>query len=329
MSSFEQKIRNLRVVRKVRIWLSGIVLPGFHGVSLYESFSFFASEIISPRFTVKARAVSFSFLMSLPPFLLFLFTLIPYLPLSDMSIINSIVHTVGMVTQSTKFQLAVSNLLNDFFSHKKEVLLSFSVLMTLFFSSNGLMGLMTSFDRSYAGFRQRIWYKKRLWAILLTIIFILVVLLSFSLLIFQAWFFERCGLGDWKLIGKILQYIIIAAMLLLTISFIYRYGSATHTRWPLLTPGSIVATALIIFITVIFFYSVNNIVNYNQIYGSVGTLIIFLVWLFFMSQILLIGFELNVSIFVNKELRRADEENFQTMEAAHNADKLNTSRNEE
>lgn len=310
MSSFEQKFRDLRIVRKTRIWLSTIILPGFHGVSLYDSLNFFAKEIISPRFTVKARAVSFSFLMALPPFLLFLFTLIPYLPLSDASIISSIVETVGMITQSEKFQTSVSNLLQDFFLHKKEVLLSFSVFMTLFFSSNGLMGLMTSFDRSYAGFKRRIWYKKRLWAIGLTFIFIVVVLISFSLLIFQAWIFEYWGLGDWIIIGKILQYIIIATMLLLTISFIYRYGSATHTRWPVITPGSLVATFLIILITVIFFYSVNNIVNYNQIYGSVGTLIIFLVWLFTMSQILLIGFELNVSIFVNKELRVADEKTF-------------------
>jgi len=310
MNTWEEKLRKLRVARVLKVWLSKIVLPGFHGVALYDSLRFFVGEIFSARFTVMARAVSFSFLLSLPPFLLFLFTLIPYLPLSDTSIISSIVDTVAMITQSEKFKSSVANLLRDFFLHKKEVLLSFSVFMTLFFSSNGLMGLMTSFDRSYAGFKKRTWYKKRGIAILLTFLFIFVVLVSFSLLLFQAWLFEYFGLEQWVVVGKMLQYIIIISMVWLTISVIYRYGSATHTRWPLVTPGSMLTTGLIILITIIFFYAVNNIVNYNQIYGSIGTLIIFLIWLFTMSQILLIGFELNVSIFVNKELRIAQSEDF-------------------
>lgn len=303
MSTLHDKIRDSRAVRKLRIWLSGVVLPGFHGVSLYDSLVFFGRQIFSARFTILARSVSFSFLMSLPPFLLFLFTLIPYLPISDESLINSIDETIGMITQSSRLQESVSNLLRDFFLHKKEVLLSFSVLLTLFFSSNGMMSLMTSFDRNFAGFKRRYWYQKRMWAILLTMIFFIVIVTSFSLLIFQAWLFDYAGVQAWVLIGKFLQYIIIAAMLVLSVSIIYRYGPSTHSRWPLITAGSVLASALIILITIGFFYVMNNLVNYNEIYGSVGTLIIFLIWLFTMSQLLLIGYELNVSIFVNKELK--------------------------
>ena len=308
MSTWEERIKNTRLVRLLKVWLSQVILPGFHGVSLYDSLSFFIRQIISPRFTVAARAVSFSFLMSMPPFLLFLFTLIPYLPIPTESLITSLEQTIGIITQNEKLQEAVTKLMNNFFLHKKEVLLSFSVLMTLFFSSNGLMGLMTNFDRNFAGFKRRVWYRKRLYAILLTIVFFAVIILSFSLMIFQAWIFEYLGLYTWIVIGKILQYLIIAFMLIVTISLIYRYGPNTNSRWPLLTPGSIVASALIIILTVGFFYAVNNLINYNQIYGSVGTLIIFLVWLFTMSQILLIGFELNVSIFVNKALKSNNSE---------------------
>ncbi len=303
MPNWEELIKNWRPIRLIRLWLKRVILPGFHGVSLYDSLRFFIKEILSDRFIVLAQSVSFSFLMALPPFLLFVFTLIPYLPISDASLIASIEETIGLVTRNQRFQLAASQLLRDFFLHKKEVLLSFSVFMTLFFSSNGMLGLMQSFDRSYVGFKKQRWYQQRFWALILTIVFIIVLIFSFSLLIFQAWLFEHLGLTDWVIIGKILQYLTIGSMVMFSISIIYRYGPATHTRWPLLTPGSIVATTLIIVITVVFFYAVNNIVNYNQIYGSVGTLIIFLVWLFAISQILLIGFELNVSIFVNKVLR--------------------------
>ena len=272
MTTWEERVKSSRFVRLLKIWLSNIILPGFHGVSLYDSLNFFGREIFSTRFAVMARSVSFSFLMSLPPFLLFLFTLIPYLPLSDESLISSIEETVGIITQSDRWQKSVTALFRDFFLHKKEVLLSFSVLMTLFFSSNGMMGLMTSFDRSFAGFKKQFWYTKRLWAILLTIIFIIVIIVSFSLMIFQVWLFNYAGIHDWVIIGKILQYIIIAAMLVFTISIVYKYGPSTHSRWPLITAGSILSSALIIIVTVGFFYVVNNLVNYNQILWFCGNL---------------------------------------------------------
>ncbi len=302
MPSLEEKILNWRAFRMLRVWLSHIVLPGFQGVSLYDSLNFFRKEIFSQRFAIIARAVSFSFLLSFPPFLLFLFTLIPYLPFSDQNLIQSIEETVGVVTQSSQLQASVSNLIKDFFLHKKEVLLSFSVLMTLFFSSNGMLGLMSGFNRGHAGFKRQVWYKKRAVAILLTVIFNGLVIITFAITIFQAWLFHWLGIADWILIGKGIEYFIIVLILLFTISIIYRYGPNTNNRWPFITPGSIIATVLIVVLTVGFFYAVNNLVNYNEIYGSIGTLIIFLVWLFYMSQILLIGFELNVSIFVNKEL---------------------------
>jgi membrane protein len=69
----------------------------------------------------------------------------------------------------------------------------------------------------------------------------------------------------------------------------------------LFSPGAIIATFLIVVLTLVFFYAVNNLVNYDKIYGSIGTLIIFLVWINFMAQILLIGFELNASIIVNRK----------------------------
>lgn len=307
MPSLEEKILDWRAFRIFRVWLSSIVLPGFQGVSLYDSLNFFRKEIFSQRFAIIARAISFSFLLSFPPFLLFLFTLIPYLPFSDENLINTIEETVGMVTQSSQLQASVSNLISDFFLHKKEVLLSFSVLMTLFFSSNGMLGLMSGFDRSHAGFKHRVWYKKRALAILLTIIFNGVVIITFAITIFQTWLFNWLGIADWIMVGRGIEYFVIIFILLFIISIIYRYGPSTDNRWPFFTPGSIIATILIVLLTVGFFYSVNNLVNYNEIYGSIGTLIIFLVWLFYMSQILLIGFELNVSIFVNKELHNRAE----------------------
>jgi membrane protein len=104
-----------------------------------------------------------------------------------------------------------------------------------------------------------------------------------------------------NLVVNIIVYLLIIAICLLTVAFTYKYGTATVSKMRLFSPGAIIATFLIIVLTMLFFYVVNNLVNYDKIYGSIGTLIFFLVWINFVAQILLIGFELNASIIVHRK----------------------------
>jgi membrane protein len=99
---------------------------------------------------------------------------------------------------------------------------------------------------------------------------------------------------------QLLSYLIIVVMIFFNVCNIYKYGPALKKRWPLITPGSIVATGLIVFNTFTLNWIANNLINYNKIYGSVGTLILLFLWVFYNAQIMLIGFELNVSIMINK-----------------------------
>jgi len=293
------------MMRRIRVWLSGIVLPGFQGVSLWDSLTFFIREITRQRFALRARSVSFSFLMAGAPFLLFLFTLIPYLPISEKEILDGVHEIVGTLTQNEKFGDTVKSIMHDFFTHRKDALLSFSVFLTLFFSSNGVMGLMSSFDRTHTGFKFRNVWKKRGTALLLTLMLIVVFIGTFALMLTQSLVFEFLNISSYKGLVTLAEYLTLLGILLFVISALYKYGPAVNHRWRLLTPGSLMATFLIVLVTFIFFYVVNNLVNYNQIYGSVGTLIVFLIWLFTAAQILLIGYELNVSIFVRKEQKIA------------------------
>lgn len=193
--------------------------------------------------------------------------------------------------------------IKDFITHKKNVLLSFSVVLTLFYSSNGMMALMNNFDKQLPGFKKRNGLSRRLYAISLTLMLIAVILLVISVIIFQTWFAKSCG---WTILKnlvflKFFIYLIIILCILLTVCSIYKYGIAAHDRIRFFSPGSFIATALIILLTGLFFYAVNNLVNYDKIYGSIGTLIIFMLWINYMAQILLIGFELNASIIVNRD----------------------------
>ncbi|MBL7764703.1 MAG: YihY/virulence factor BrkB family protein [Chitinophagaceae bacterium] len=303
MTRLEYYIIKSKPVQATIHWLKRVHPAGFEGVSLYDSLNFFRKEIFSNRFYSKASAISFSFLMAMPPLLLFFFTLVPYLPLPEQKIIKMINDTLFMISSNENLQRSVSKVLSDFITHKKNVLLSFSVLLTIYYSSNGVMGLMNTFEKQIPGFRQRHWLKQRLIAILLTLLIILAVLATMTIMLIQTWVTAKLG-SDFlnnALFLKVIAYLLLMGMSLLIVAFIYKYGTPTESKFRLFSPGAIIATFLMVVLTAIFFYSVNNLVNYDKIYGSIGTLIIFMVWINFMAQILLIGFELNASIIFHRK----------------------------
>jgi membrane protein len=303
MTRLEYYIIQSQFVQSIIKWLRNIFLPGFEGVSLYDSLNFFRKEIFSNRFYTRASAVSFSFLMAMPPLLLFFFSLVPYLPLPEGKIIATITEMLNILSPNDKMKLSVGKLIRDFITHKKTVLLSFSVLLTLFYSSNGMMGLLNTFQKKLPGFKQKKGIQLRLYSILLTLLLIALILLALFLMILQSWVVESLHIDFLQnsFFLKFVTYTLVVLLCFFIVSMIYRYGITTEKRFKLISPGSIIATFLIILTTTIFFYAVNNLVNYDKIYGSIGTLIIFMAWVNFIAQILLIGFELNSSIVVNRK----------------------------
>ncbi len=303
MTNLDHLIRQSKPIVWLIARLKSIFLPGFEGVSLFHSLNFFRKEIFSNRFYTKASAISFSFLMALPPLMLFFFTLVPYLPLPEERIMDVINQMILLFSPNEEIKSSVLDMVYNFINHKKNVLLSFSVLLTLYYASNGMMGLMHTFQRRDPGFKDRHWLRSRGIAIGLTILLIVASLLPPTLMIIQYWFASQFELTFMQNSGYIqfLAYLFIILTLLLTMSFIYHYGASTISRLHLISPGAIITTLLIVLITRIFFYAVNHLVNYDKIYGSIGTLIIFLVWINLIAQIILIGFELNASIIVHKK----------------------------
>jgi membrane protein len=306
MTRLEYYIINSHFVQSIIKWLKSIFLPGFEGVSLYDSLNFFRKEIFSNRFYTRASAVSFSFLMAMPPLLLFFFSLVPYLPLPEGKIISTISEMLNILSPNDKMKLSVGKLIKDFITHKKTVLLSFSVLLTLFYSSNGMMGLLNTFQKKLPGFKQKKGIHLRLYSIMLTLLLIALIILALFFMILQSWVVESLNIDFLQnsFFLKFVTYSLVVSLCFFIVSMIYRYGISTEKRFKLISPGSIIATFLIILTTTLFFYAVNNLVNYDKIYGSIGTLIIFMAWVNFIAQILLIGFELNSSIVVNRKIKQ-------------------------
>lgn len=293
-------VYKLMPVRYVFKKANGIVLPGLDGATLYNVGKFFITALNRSTLMERTAAVTYNFIMALPPTFLFLFSLVPYLPLKNVQ--QTILSTVKLLTPNHKIYVGVSGVLKDFMNKQHSDVLSFGILLVLFFSSNGMVGLMKSFDKSLALYKKRTALQRRWTAVKLTILLILVGILTLSVLILQNKSLNKWVLSIYPHIVavKILSYVILMLVIFLTFCLIYTYGPSLSHRFKFVSAGSVFATIASLSATSVFFFLVNNFLNYNKVYGSIGTLIAFMVFVWLNTLIILLGYELNVSILLGK-----------------------------
>lgn len=281
------------VIRKSK----NIILPGFSGIPLFDVVRFFFIQIQKTSLNERAASIAFNLLVAIPPACIFIFTLIPYLPIREF--MPQLYELIRDIIPGKENYQPIIDFLEDFTSNERGGLLSFGFLLALYFSSNAMIGIMRSFNKmNYIGFSQRHAVHDRWVAIKLTLILFLIIVISIVVLVSRETVLTWLGIEDPTIRAIILnvRWIVIILLFFLTISFIYRYAPAVHKKWKLINPGSILATFMMIVYTMGFSYYVANFGNYNQLYGSIATILILMLLIFFNSLVLLIGFELNVSI---------------------------------
>jgi membrane protein len=285
-----------------------IRLPGFQGIPLYDVLKFFFKQIRKVGITERAAAISFNCVMAIPPIIIFLCTLIPYLPISN-EFIRQLHGLIRDVIPGEKNNSAIIKFIDDIIKKPKNDLLSLGFLLALFYSSNAVIGIMRAFDKNYIGFKKRKMINRRVTALQLTSVLFVLMFASLLVLIMQSSVLKLFGLKS-LLVRHIIGYVrwvVIVFLFFSSVSFIYRYAPFVHKRWKMINPGCILATTLMLLFTIFFSYWVNNFSNYNKLYGSISTILILMLLIYFNSVVLLIGFELNVSISSIKH--EADERN--------------------
>ncbi len=295
-----------------------IYLPGFQGIPLFDVTRFFILQALKTGFTERASAIAFNFTMTIPPVVIFLFTLIPHLPISN-EFIEQLFSLIRDVMPGERNNGGLIKFLSDILNKPRTGLLSTGFLLAMFFSSNAVMGIMRSFDKNYVGFKKRAGYHERIVALRLTLIIFILFFLTLLALIMQGSVLRWLGVTNKLLIWIVdnFRWILIILLFFLCISFINRYAPAVHKRWRLVNPGSILATFLMIIFTAGFSYWVSNFSNYNELYGSISTVLILMLLIYFNSLVLLIGFELNVRI--NSLKYEVDERNKIHADVVHTA----------
>lgn len=288
-----------------------LILPGFEGLPLYDVLKHFGQETKNRGLGDRARAISFNFLLAIPPFFIFLFTLVPYIPVKNIE--PTLYDLAQDLTPNYNTYMIVRGMIHDFLYTHRNGLLSIAFVMGFFYSSNGVMGILRSFSKIQgAGFRKRKWWQNRLIALQLTAILVLLLLITVSLIIAQGatlrWLFNLMGIHSALLrnVIDIARWVLIIMLFYSVNAVLYRIGAATTRKWKFITAGATVATVCMILVTVGFSWFVNNFGNYNKIYGSIGTILVLMLWIFLNSFILLVGFELNASIRTVSDTRQEE-----------------------
>lgn len=282
------------LLRKSKHWY----LPGLQGHSLFQFLHAFYLHIKTQSMRERTSAISYHFIMAIPPSLLFLFTLIPHLPFISPKSIKAQLHTlIYDIVPSPQYNEQIIRLIDSIIDGSKFGLLSFGLFLSLFFASNGIMGLMRSFNRKNPGFINRKSLRKRWLAIKITVILFGLLLGYLLMLVMQGKILEM--LVENPAIREIIRYtrwLLIIMLVFYAIAFIYKHAPAVHKKWKLLSPGTIVATALCLFASGVFSMFIKNFAELNALYGSLGTVMMVMALIYINSFALLIGFEVNVTI---------------------------------
>lgn len=278
-----------------------IVLPGFRGVALYDVGLFFMQGMKKSSISLRANAISYSFIIAFVPAVLFLFTLIPYIPVPDLE--ENIMLTLEEVIPHEAF-VVIRSTIQDIVGRQQTGLLSISFLISLYFASSGVIAIMNAFNQSSHSIESRNAIKKQLVALVLVFILAMNMIVSAAALAFSSvflYFMEEKGFISDNFTLFLLQagqWIIILLTSLVAFSSIYYMAPARKRIFPFFSAGSVVASFLSVVSFKVFTIFIENFSNYNKFYGSLGSLIMIIVWINLTALMLLIGFELNASIYM-------------------------------
>jgi membrane protein len=247
----------------------------------------------------RAAAVAFNFTLAVFPTILFLFTLIPYIPINhlDYQIMNFMedIMPKGLYSEAKET-------IFDIISKKRGNVLSFGFLFAIYASTSGMMSLMRTFNMTYRTDESRGIVKQRMVALLLNFLLTFILFLAIMILIVgrqtidifidKGWLSEDFN----NFAAQIIRYGVVFLVFFIAVSVIYYFAPSIHKRWKFFNPGSITASILIILSTNLFSYYISNFASYNRLYGSIGTIIALMLWLYLVALILIIGFEINAEL---------------------------------
>jgi membrane protein len=292
----ENKLNKIPVVKQLVSLTKAIKLKTLEGLSLYDILELYVLGIFKGAFSYRASAIAFSFFMALFPFALFILNLIPYIPLENFQ--EDFLQFVENGVPPNTYE-AIEAILKDIMGTSYKSLLSSGFILSIFLMTNGVNAILGGFEMSAHITITRSFFRQYLisLAISLTLSFILIITVA-AIVIAEVLIHKIQGVGfindiylvEWSRYGFILL------MILITTSILYKFGAKETSGMSFISYGAVFTTILIILSSYIFGIYVTKFAKYNELYGSIGTLLVLMFYIWINCMVLLLGFELNATI---------------------------------
>jgi len=289
-----------RLIEKLSHKARKITLPFFDNVPLYDVARFFWKGIVDGDITTRASAIAFNFILAIFPAIIFLFTLIPYIPIENFQ--QHLMDLLESVLPQDAFS-AIQETIKDIITQPRGGLLSIGFFAAFFFATNGIVSIISAFNGTIHAIETRSWINQHLVALGLAVIITLLTTISLSMITISESVMNslvakgilHMNLTYYLLLGG--KWFMICALFFFSYAFLFYFAPARKTKFKFISAGGTLTTLLTIIASLVFAYYINNFGKYNTLYGSIGTLIVVMLSIYFNALMLLIGFELNVSIW--------------------------------
>ena len=302
MSENQEKEIKIPVIRELVDVTKRIKLPGLGQFSLYHLLEIYLNGILKGSFSPRASSIAYSFFLALFPFLLLLLNLIPYIRIDGFQTRFLIFIEALLPPQTTQFFYPI---IADIAVNPRSGLLSFVFILSLFLSANGVNAIFSAFQYSFHVSVNRNFFRQYLVALSVAIFLALLLLTSVGVILYGEFiirdFQSRAYIDNDLFWIQFFQFLVFLIMIYVVIATLYYFGTKEGKSSSFFSIGAVVTTVLFLLTTYFFGIYINNFSNYNELYGSIGALLILMLYIWINANLLLLGFELNVSIKQLKE----------------------------
>jgi membrane protein len=276
-----------------------IKIPGLEGMSLYDVLEMYIIGIVKGALTTRAGGIAFSFFMAIFPFMLFILSLIPYIPIEGFQ--DNLFGLIQEMLPPKTFE-AVDFVLKDIINNQYSGLLSFGFLASIFLMTNGVNAIFGGFEYSYHVKEMRNVFRAYIVSLGVSLLMSLFLIVTVVLIIYYQVALARIDKISWLDTSDLNLFywgrgLLFLLMIFTIVSLLFRFGTKQGKEVKFFSGGAILTTVLSLFTFYLFGIYVVKFATYNKLYGSIGTLLILMLFVWLNAIILLLGFELNASLY--------------------------------
>ncbi|MCL9805615.1 YihY/virulence factor BrkB family protein [Flavobacterium amniphilum] len=301
MSDTREILNKIPLVRQLVVIVDNIKLPWLEGVSLFGLIEFYIGGVLQGGISYRAAAIAFSFFMALFPFALFILNLIPYIPIEGFQ--EDFLLFVQDSVPPTTFA-AIEQIINDILHNSHSGLLSSGVILSVFLMTNGVNAVMSGFETSLHVTVKRPYFRQYFVALLISLLLTTILIVTVAAIIVLEIFIQKTiiqdvltdTVSDKISLLELGRYLFVIIMILLVVGILFKFGIKQSKKKRLITIGTVFTTVLIVLSSYFFGIWVVRFSKYNELYGSIGTLLVVMFYLWINCMVLLLGFELDASI---------------------------------